>query len=101
MHAALTKTRSILLHDRLLSPSAREKAIHAFLVIATRSLSTGTGSRGWGLDPLLQKSFIFCLPRVTPACREGKTNGMAAPGELEQETPSSSLLPHWDGGSDQ
>lgn len=73
------------MHDQRLRLSTREKAFHAFLVIATRSFNVGTGSRGWDLEPLLQKSFIFFQPRVKQDCREGKTNETPAPGDLMQE----------------
>ena len=76
---------SISVHDQRLSLSTREKAFHAFLVIATRSFNMDTGSRGWDLEPLLQKSFIFFQPRAKRDCREGKTNGILAPGYLMQE----------------
>lgn len=85
MHTALTKMCCISMHDQRLSLSTREKAFNAFLVIATRSFNVGTGRRGWDLEPLLQKSFIFFQPRVKQGCRERKTNGTRAPEDLKQD----------------
>lgn len=90
-HAAHTKACSISVHDQRLSLSTREKAFHSFLVITTRSFSVGTGSRGWDLEALLQKSFIFFQPRVKRDFREGKTNETPGPGDLMQE--ASGALP--------
>lgn len=58
-HTALAETCSVSMSDQRLSVSTREKAFHAFLVIATRSFHMGTGSRRQDLEPLLQKSLIF------------------------------------------
>lgn len=53
-----------------------------------------TPRRERGLDPLLQKSFIFCQPRATRDCREGKMNGARPPGELLQEAAQDIVSQH-------